>query len=170
MSRWADADLGPTAGAGLGDDGLIGAVEGHHFEGGQGKVGCPPAEHEALVQAGALKGHGGPEEDAGLEAIRKDVAAVVPALVHPAKSPCGRVLQQQWPCSPAGVRMPPVLCWMLHAYRDIAAAPSRRFKERICTVLLTATQASTILKEGKPAPPRNALCVAGACFIPDLLT
>ena len=81
--------LCPATGTGFGNDWFLRAVQGGDFEGGQGEVGTALAKHKALMQACALQGHRGSEQDSGLEAVWEDVAAVVPPLVHPEASEAG---------------------------------------------------------------------------------
>ena len=54
--------LCPASSAGLGQQGLISSVHGHHLVGGVGPVGAPPANDGALVQAQLVKLNRRPEQ------------------------------------------------------------------------------------------------------------
>ncbi len=78
-----DTHRAPAAGAGLGDERLIGAVHGGDLEGGSRPEAAAAADDGALMHAELVQHHARAEAHAAGEALRKDVPAVVPACLRP---------------------------------------------------------------------------------------
>ena len=96
MQRAGCIHLGPAACAGLGIQRLLSSVHGSHSEGGSGPILAILPQDAALVHAQHVQHDRGAEVDSAGEAIRKDVAAVEPAWLSPARMLCHCWILRGW--------------------------------------------------------------------------
>ena len=85
--RWGGEGVedypGPASCAGLGIQGQVLAIHGHHTEGGLRPELAAPPNDRALMHRELVKRDRGAEVDTRLEAVRKYVAVVVPPRLRP---------------------------------------------------------------------------------------